>query len=347
MKESVIQSEAELLEALRQLLAARDTPLLRLVSLAPGTGPLDARAKLKFEGRILHFAVELKLVPTAAALDQVTRTAAKARAQPLLATVCLPEALAYKCRERRISYVDLNGRVWIRGAGLLIDRNVPDPAVRYRLAVREVDFFSAKSTRLARVLLSHPDRTWRQTDLAKTTQLSQGLVSRLLNYAGKLGWVEGRRGDWRLANLNAVLDAWEKADYWRKRVTVRQYSTLETGLSVLARHLLDHAVGEIAFTQWFAANLRFPYTDPPVVSAYRRHLLTNDEQQELGLREVGDGGRLWILVPREEGVFQEVRRIDEFPLVCDAQIYLDLLQVGLRGPDQAKALREWKGFCRP
>jgi hypothetical protein len=34
-------------------------------------------------------------------------------------------------------------------------------------------------------------------------------------------------------------------------------------------------------------------------------------------------------------------------LVSDAQIYLDLIHAGLRGPDQAKALREWKGFCRP
>ena len=33
--------------------------------------------------------------------------------------------------------------------------------------------------------------------------------------------------------------------------------------------------------------------------------------------------------------------------VSDAQIYLDLLKTGLRGPDQAVALRHWEGFCRP
>jgi hypothetical protein len=52
-------------------------------------------------------------------------------------------------------------------------------------------------------------------------------------------------------------------------------------------------------------------------------------------------------VPRDEGVFQTVRHVDGVPIVCDVQIYLDLLQVGLRGPDQAKALREWEGFCKP
>jgi hypothetical protein len=99
-------------------------------------------------------------------------------------------------------------------------------------------------------------------------------------------------------------------------------------------------------TQWFAANLRFPYTVPPVLSLYRRQFPSDEELSRLDLREFTDGGKIWILAPRDPGVFQTVRRIQEFPLVCDAQIYLDLLQVGLRGPDQAKALREWKGFCR-
>ena len=346
MKDTVIQSKSELLETLRTVLSKEEIRPLHLVSLVPGGQAEEAQATFSFDGRTLRFAVDLRLETTAAMVAQLAATAVTARMPILLATVRLPESLAKRCRETGINHMDLNGRLWIRDAGLLVDRHVPDPAVRYRLADREVDFFSPKSSRIARALLSYPDRTWRQADLAETTQLSQGLVSRLLNYAGKFGWVEGGRGDWRLADLKAVLDAWEKADVWRKRVTLRQYSTFEADLKVLARRVLDHAVGEIAFTQWFAANLRFPYTQPPLVSVYQRHLPTPDEQAELGLREVSDGGRLWILVPRDEGVFQTVHHMEKFPLVCDAQIYLDLLPVGLRGPDQAKALREWKGFCK-
>jgi hypothetical protein len=72
------------------------------------------------------------------------------------------------------------------------------------------------------------------------------------------------------------------------------------------------------FTQWFAA----------------------------GLREVPNGGAVWVIVPRDRGVFQATQTVSEFELVCDAQIYLDLLKVGLRGPDQAQALRQWEGFRR-
>ncbi len=348
MKNILIQSEHELLGVLHEVLAKCDLPPVRLVEGEPGASINHRRSllELKWDRRLLRLSLELRLEARA---DTIAKLAVSESSQTpiLLVTVSLSEPLARKCRELGVNHMDLNGRVWIRRDGLFINRNVPDPALRYRLAEREVDFFSTKSCRLARVLLSHPDRIWLQSDLTKATALSQGLVSRLLNHAGKLGWVDGSRGDWRLPEPNSVIDAWAKADDWRKRVTLRQYSTYEADLKSLSQRILGGVSGDIAFTQWFAANLRFPYTQPPLVSAYRRHLPTPEEQAALGLREVSDGGRLWIIVPRDEGVFQTVRRVDGVPIVCDVQIYLDLLQVGLRGPDQAKALREWEGFCKP
>ena len=46
-------------------------------------------------------------------------------------------------------------------------------------------------------------------------------------------------------------------------------------------------------------------------------------------------------------MFLETQTVKGLPLATDAQIYLDLLKTGLRGPDQAAALRQWEGFCRP
>ena len=218
--------------------------------------------------------------------------------------------------------------------------------VQYRLADAPLRFFSPKSTRLSRAILSYPDRTWRQRDLAEITGLSQGLLSRLLNHAAREGWVEGRRGDWKLADRDALLDAWEQEDNFLRRVSLKQYSTLESDRRAVARGLIDRTQGELAFTQWFAAILRYPYADVPIVTAYRREFPTTEEQQALNYREVDDGGKVWIAIPRDDGVFRNIQRVEGLPLVCDAQIYLDLIHAGLRGPDQAKALREWKGFCR-
>jgi hypothetical protein len=68
--------------------------------------------------------------------------------------------------------------------------------------------------------------------------------------------------------------------------------------------------------------------------------------ERLGLRPVTDAGKVWLLVPDDEGVFLETLNAQGLPLATDAQIYLDLQKTGLRGPDQAAALRNWEGFCR-
>ena len=69
--------------------------------------------------------------------------------------------------------------------------------------------------------------------------------------------------------------------------------------------------------------------------------------ERLGLRPVNDAGKVWLYVSKDEGIFIETQTVKDLPLVTDAQIYLDLQNTGLRGPDQAAALRQWEGFCRP
>lgn len=90
-----------------------------------------------------------------------------------------------------------------------------------------------------------------------------------------------------------------------------------------------------------------PELEPPLVSLYVPQLPAPDLLDALGLRPVTDGGRVWFHLPNDEGVFRETRVVDKLPLVSDAQIYLDLQNTGLRGPEQARALRESTVFCRP
>lgn len=344
MKKLIIHTEAELKDALRKAL---DRSIFRIVGSEERRGHrvVDLSIEASIGGRTATFVTECKLNPTISALDQV-KSYATGKRFPLLATVRLSESFVEECRQRGISCLDINGRIWIKAPGLLIDRQVPSSSARYTLAESGSRFFAPKSSRLARTLLHSPERTWRQSDLAGTTGLSQGLLSRLLNHAARQGWVEGRRGDWKLAGLSALLDAWQREDDFSKRVILRQYSTLETNRHSTARQLIERWQGELAFTQWFAASLRHPYADVAIVSAYRREFPAPEELADLGFREVDSGGRVFILIPRDDGVFRNIQLVEGIPLVTDAQIYLDLIHAGLRGPDQAKALREWKGFCK-
>ena len=342
--ETVIHTGIELEAAVHKSLFNWELPTLACSSARTDPGD-DLLVEATIDGKAFRLAVTCKLRPTVRDIEELAGRPKEAL--PLLATVRLTDSLVAQCERLGVNCLDLNGRLWIRAKGMLIDRSGETKGTRYRLAEPPANLFSAKGSRLARMLLSVPDKTWTQNGLADLTGLSQGLLSRLLRHAADEGWVQGARRDWRVADPDGLLDAWVKADNWRKRGVLRQYSGLTSDLRALAEALLRATPGDLAFTQWFAASLRFPYTEPPVVSAYRERFPTDEELQSLGLREVSDGGRLWIIAPRDAGIFQAPRRVDGFPLVCDVQIYLDLLQVGLRGPDQAEALREWEGFRRP
>ncbi len=345
MNKEVVTYKQDLIRSARNILEDNSLGTFKVTEYQ-GSDLFDLAVTLLFGGVESEFLADCQLRPTVKDVIWLAAQVLPKGESPLLVTVKLTPSLFEECKRQGVSCLDLNGRIWISAKGIAIEKDVPPRNKCYVLAEPPVSFFSNKSSRVARALLSFPDRAWKQADIAELTQLSKGLVSRLLNHATEQGWVHAKRGAWSLLNRESLLTAWEAADDFHKRVSVQQYSILEPNLRVIARHLLQEFSGDIAFTQWFAASLRFPYTDSSILSLYRRQFPSTDDLKRLGLREVSDGGKVWILTPRDPGVFQAAQRVDDFPLVCDAQIYLDLIRAGLRGDDQAKALRGWEGFCK-
>jgi hypothetical protein len=345
-KRKTISTEAQLRQAAKEALDGDD--LLRwrwkAFELTRERG-MDALLELKVDGQRVVFNVEFKLSPS---VRDVERFAAHGDQRPgLLIAPSLSEVLVQHCREHGLSCLDLNGRQWIRAKGVVVDRK-PVEDRRYRPTLLAPDAFQPKSSRLVRALLSQSDRTWTQGELVERTGLSPGLVSRLVRHLVNEGFVAQDSRTLRVSRKDSLLDAWAARDDWAKRTTVRQYSLLESDVETIARRLVKNfPEGEaLAFTQWFAASLRHPYTTSPVVSAYVARLPGEQIERELRTRQVAEGGTLWLVVPKDDGVFRETQQVGDFTLACDAQIYLDLLRAGLRGPEQAKALREWDGFGR-
>jgi len=345
VNKEIVISEQELAKHARKLLESSTLAKFKVTE-NYGKELFDLTVNVSLGGLECEFIADCQLQPSVRDVSRLSSQELPKNKKTILVTVKLTPSLVDECKKQGVSCLDLNGRIWIAAKGLVIDREIPFRKTRYVLSEPPVNFFSLKSSRVARAILSFPDRTWKQADITELTQLSKGLVSRLLKYATQQGWVEDKRGAWRLIKLESLLTAWEEADEFRKRVSIRQYSTLEPDFRVIAQRLLHGFTGDLAFTQWFAASLRFPYTVPPVLSVYRRQFPSDEDLKRLNLREVADGGKIWILAPRDAGVFQTLSRVQEFPLVCDAQIYLDLIRAGLRGDDQANALRKWPGFCR-
>lgn len=259
----------------------------------------------------------------------------------------ITEPLARDLREWQVNHADLNGRLFLVGEGLYVDREPRE--IKFRNPVSPTNFFTAKASRIVRFLLSERPTLWTQDELVACTQTSRGYVSRILGALADEGYVErsrysGRQVSYKLKDFDRLLDAWKREDEFPKRVRKVEYSLLASDPVEIAKRVRDALDGSpYYFTQWIAAWLRKPYTTPPVVSAYVSEDVLG--RFELG-RKVSSGGNLWLLVPEDRGVFQGAKPVDDFPLVCDVQIYLDLVGSGLRGPEAADALRQWEGFAK-
>jgi hypothetical protein len=269
---------------------------------------------------------------------------------PLLVVPELAGRILEFCRQKRLAAMDLNGRAYLRAEGLLVDRRaLHGRDFRFELEPRNV--FVGKSASIVRSLLTDRDRLWVQSELVARTKASSGLVSRIVQHLISQGFLEKQSPrEFRLRDPLGLIDAWVKADDFSRRATLTRYTAFGGSPLQVAGQLESWAREQsvpIAFTQWIAGWLRHPYTEPVVTSAYVARLPETATLERLGLRPVSDAGKVWLYDPTDEGVFLETQTARDLPLVTDAQIYLDLQSTGLRGPDQAAALRNWEGFCRP
>lgn len=258
----------------------------------------------------------------------------------------ISEESAKICREAGIGYADLAGNARLSFDHIFIETRSPDNPFREKRETRSL--FSPRATRVLRVLLQGPLRPWKVKELAQSAQVSLGWVSATRQQLLAREWATEERGGLRVTKPDAVLDAWAKADDWEKRTRTHEFSVLVNDPLELAEKLKELLQSEPpVFTQWFAGRLRHPHTTSPIVTAYVKTFPEDAliKERLLGRRVSAGGGTLRLVIPKEEGVFNPSQNVRGFELVSDVQIYLDLLQGGLRGEEQAAELKQWPDFA--
>lgn len=346
-KQAAIRHESELIQQFRQLIA--DEPDLRW-QVPPGAPTRErlAWARLKLDDRTRRFKPVYYLKPSIPELGSLV-AGWKDPDPPLLVVPELSPRVLDFCRQERLAAIDLNGRAYVRAAGVLVDRR-PLPGREFRFELEPRNVFVGVSARIIRSLLTDRDRIWTQRDLLARTKASSGLASRIVQHLVRQGFIEKKSPrEFRVSDPLGLIDAWAKADDFNRRTTTTRYTAFGGSPIEIAQQLQAWAVGQsvsLAFTHWIAGWLRHPYTEPVVTSAYVTRLPETAALERLGLRPVSDAGKVWLHVPDDVGVFLETQSVRDLALVSDAQIYIDLQNTGLRGPEQAAALRNWEGFCR-
>lgn len=334
--------EVRAIEVLRELL-----PAFRITKeRPPKEATWDLTAVVGSGKTARRLLVECKSVGEPRYLAQaITRltlaTRRLSKAYPVVAAPYIGPEGQRLCREAGVGYLDFAGNAFLRFDGVLVDRRSAERPVRERSRLRRL--FSPKSSRVLRVLLEQPKMEWTLARLADEAMISLRTAHLVVNALEEKAFVDKRRGAIRLQQPGAVLDLWGESYRLDQHRRFTYYSFIRDPRELVGK-LAAHAGTQktrLALTLHSGAALVAPFVRSPDVHAY---FLGDVDRlvKAVDLRPVESGGSVHLLAPNDEGVFYRTQMIDELPVVCNTQLYLDLLHYPARGREQAEELRRQK-----
>lgn len=276
----------------------------------------------------------------AAALEKFKRAALKPKVHRLLVVPYMGDVGDRLCREAGVSWVDLSGNAHIRADKLFI--HVSGNSNEFKRVGRPSNVFAAKSSRIARHLLQHPSDSFLQVELADSTGLAPGYTSKIVHRLEELRLILRNENDEvKVRDPDLLLDAWrEKYDFSMHRIikgTVASNNTRDLALALQER--LGEYPGEFAATGLAASWFMDKFATHRIVTFFVEKP-TKAMLSSLRFHEGEKGANVWLVVPKDEGVFQGKKMVDGLMCVHPVQAYLDVLQHPERGPEAAESLRE-------
>lgn len=246
------------------------------------------------------------------------------------------------CREAGINYMDLAGNILLRFDQVLIDKTTP---YRPRSAKEGAAYniFAPVSSRVLRVLLERPEQAWKFASLSHESGVSLRTAYRVVSSLAEKGYVDKKRGAISLVKPGELLELWAE-NYRVGLSTVRTYYSLERTFRAFATRVHDLAHVDrfsYAFTLHAGASLVAPFVRFTDVHFYCEGDISG-LVEGLDLRPVEAGGTIHILEPYDTGVFYNRQERSGLSVVCNTQLYLDLVNYPARGREQAQFLRQEK-----
>lgn len=262
------------------------------------------------------------------------------QAYPLAAAVYIAPQSARILKSNNLGYLDLSGNCFLALENVLIEK---EGKRNVRPSTRPLrSLFAPRATRVVRVLLAEPQRTWRLEELARACGVSLGHSHNVVKRLEELAWVERDEGQrFRLTKPADLLESWGESYTYHENeihsyfVTERVSRKLMTEVARAAESAGRH----YAFTLNAGMSLVAPHLKIPAIHCY----LDGDPSPvaaALGLREAAaPEGALHLMTPYDLGVFHGVIEKAGLKVTSLPQLYVDLLHYERKGADQAEHLR--------
>lgn len=258
----------------------------------------------------------------------------------IVAAPYITEDSARICKENGVGYIDLAGNCFLKFGKVFIERkNYPNPFKEKRI-VRSI--FTPKASRVLRVILSNPKKTWQLQELAKESEVSLGQVYKVKERLLDLEYADKVNKNIVLKRPDVLLSKWPENYSFRKN-KLSDYFVFGEPKDIeqkVAEYCKKNNI-TYALTLFSGAGLVAPYARYTRAFIYIKERI-QEIVDSLQLKPVDSGPNVTILQPFDEGVFYGLQEINGIQVVCNVQLYLDLVSYKGRGEEAAKFLLEEK-----
>jgi hypothetical protein len=216
------------------------------------------------------------------------------------------------------------------------------------LATRRVQrsLFYPKSARLLKLLLSHPGRSWRVTELADAAGVSLGQVSNVRKVLVEREWAAASASEGlQLVQPGALLDAWRDAGLAQPEVLMQGYTLLHG--QALQKAMEDaFEAAEQSKASLLLAGASVARRAAPYLRVGGEFFYADDEglailKDRLQLQPASSGANVTVYGVTDDGLWMEAMPLG--PVMVGTgriQTYLDLCSGGERSREAAEHWRQ-------
>lgn len=250
----------------------------------------------------------------------------------------IAEASANICKKAGIGYVDFSGNCRLLIGQIYIE--VMGQPNKYAEKRDLRSLYSPKATRILRVLLNQPRKTWKLQELANKANVSIGQAANVKQMLLDREWLKIAPEGIYPFNPQNLLAEWSENYTFKKNEVIDLYSLLPLNdLEIKIAEICRELNINYAFTG-FSAAARLS----PMVRYQKAMVYIPDQkalqklQDKLELKRVPSGANLMMMIPYDEGVYYGGIRKDNIQIVSPIQVYLDLKSYKGRGEEAAKEI---------
>jgi len=273
------------------------------------------------------------------AADQLRDYAARfPGAYPIVVSSFISPQTAEMLRSRGIGYFDMQGNVLIDFGSLFI--NVSGKTNRNPVQKTLKSLFADKSSRILRVLLTSPEKSWAVQDLSVEAGVSIGLTSRVKQRLVDFELIPETKGGIKLSKPGELLDQWSKAYNYEKNEITKYYSQSQP--AEIEKRVASFAASSgtpYQLTMFSGAAKVAPFVRYNFAAFYFSGSM-RELERELAISPTTSGANVWVFRPFDEGVYYGMQKRDGISVASSVQLYLDLINYKGRGEEQATAIRE-------